>query len=280
MPRIASPYSSAERLGGAPVELYTLQRGSKVWRYTSADAAQTASGITFAPAVMKRSAIEQKQDAPGIQYTLTVSLNTPFGQDLLDASGAPVTCTLIRAQSGNTIAPVLAGEVTAVKFTDDDAELTVATIERRFKQLIPRVPVQRTCPWTIYSNSCGVDKTAFATSTTVSSVSQVAGGFTVTLAASQTDGYWTNGLVVMDAGGPAMFVAAHAGAVVTIWATAIPSTVTNGAGLTVYAGCDKLRSTCINKFNNLDNFAGFPDLPSKDPKLTQLDKTFAPGAIP
>lgn len=37
----------------------------------------------------------------------------------------------------------------------------------------------------------------------------------------------------------------------------------------VYAGCDKQRSTCVNKFNNVINFRGFPDLPGQD-RLTKV----------
>lgn len=30
------------------------------------------------------------------------------------------------------------------------------------------------------------------------------------------------------------------------------------------AGCDKVRATCVSKFNNIVNFRGFPDLPGQD----------------
>lgn len=279
MPRVSSLFSTAERGGGAPVELYTFQRGTKVWRYTSADATQTFSGIAFTPAKIKRAAVEQKKDTPGQEFTVTIDLETPFAQDLIATSGEPVSVTLQRAQpSGTPIAPVLAGQMTSVKFTEDQAELTVATIERLLQTLIPRTLIQRTCPWTLYSPSCGVDKTSFATTATVSAITPLNGGYVLTIDVSQTDGYWTNGVVQLDVGGAPLFVAAHTGSDLTIWGDP-PSGLAVAGGLTVYAGCDKLRSTCISKFNNLDNFGGFPDLPAKNPSLVKLEKTFAKGSV-
>ena len=279
MPRISSAFSTAERAGGAPVELYTFQRGTKVWRYTSADSSQTVSGITFTPARIKRAAVEQKKDTPGQEFTVSIPIETPFAQDLIAASGQPVVVTLQRNQaSGTPISPVLMGQMTKVKFSEDDAELTVATGERLFQTLIPRTLIQRTCPWALYSTSCGVDKTSFATVATISSITPFNGGYVLTIDVDAPDGYWTNGIVKLDAGGAPLFIATHTGFNLTIWGDQ-PSELAVAGGVTVYAGCDKNRSTCVSKFNNLDNFGGFPDLPAKDPKLVKLEKTFAKGSV-
>lgn len=44
----------------------------------------------------------------------------------------------------------------------------------------------------------------------------------------------------------------------------MPFDVTVGDQYTVYAGCNKLLSTCIAKFNNVLNFQGFPYVPGTD----------------
>jgi len=33
----------------------------------------------------------------------------------------------------------------------------------------------------------------------------------------------------------------------------------------IYPGCDRVRATCESKFDNLDNFGGFPWIPTKNP---------------
>jgi uncharacterized phage protein (TIGR02218 family) len=169
------------------------------------------------------------------------------------------------------------GEVVSTKFSDDTAELTVATVEYRFKTLIPRMLVSRTCPLAVYSSSCGVDPTAFAFSTTVDTVAWPV--VTVVALSDTTDAFYTAGILV-DANGTLHTIAKHASSLdLTIWGKEPAAGLQAGDAVTVYPGCDHQRSTCITKFNNLANFKGFPDLPTKDPGLIKLGATFGPGAI-
>lgn len=43
----------------------------------------------------------------------------------------------------------------------------------------------------------------------------------------------------------------------------MPFEITPGDQYEVIAGCDRTRDTCRDKFNNLDNFRGFPDMPTE-----------------
>lgn len=43
-----------------------------------------------------------------------------------------------------------------------------------------------------------------------------------------------------------------------------PRTIQIGDGFDVVAGCDKAKATCINKFDNILNFRGFPDVPGQN----------------
>ena len=45
---------------------------------------------------------------------------------------------------------------------------------------------------------------------------------------------------------------------------AVPGLLT-GAAITLYPGCDHTRATCAAKFANLDNFGGFPWIPTRNP---------------
>jgi len=278
MPIISSGFATAERGGGSPVELYTVQRGPQVWRLTSGDVSQTVSGIVFTPSWLKRNSLEQKQDTPGIQFALTVHLASPLGQALLVQSTDPITVTLQRLQSsGDPIKPVILGEVLAIKFSDDEAELTVATVEHRFKRLIPAVLVSRTCPWSVYSSSCGVDPSLFVFGTTIDTVTWPI--VRVTFLAQTADDYYSNGILIA-ADGQHYTIAKHANSFdLTIWGPQPASGLQPSDAVDVYAGCDKRRATCLGKFNNLENFGAFPDLPTKDPGLIKLGATFGPGAI-
>jgi len=43
-----------------------------------------------------------------------------------------------------------------------------------------------------------------------------------------------------------------------------PYAVSNGDSYSIYGGCDKAKSTCISKFNNVINFRGFDFIPGSD----------------
>jgi hypothetical protein len=278
MPIVSSPFATDERAGGEPVELYTVQRGSQAWRLTSADSVQTVSGVTFTPSWLKRGAVEQKPDTPGIQFTLAVQLDSPLGQALLVQSTDPVTVTLQRMQpSGDPIKPVLLGEMLSAKFSDDTAELTIATVEHRFKTPVPRALVGRSCWWAVYSASCGANPAAHVFSTTIASIAWPI--VTVAALADETDAFYTAGVLV-GADGRRYTIAKHDNALdLTLWGNEPASGLEPGDAIDVFPGCDKQRATCIAKFDNLVNFGGFPDLPTKDPGLIKLGQTFGPGAI-
>jgi uncharacterized phage protein (TIGR02218 family) len=51
----------------------------------------------------------------------------------------------------------------------------------------------------------------------------------------------------------------------------LPKNIVVGDRARIYPGCDLLRSTCINKFDNILNFRGFPDIPGQDAALDYPD---------
>ena len=63
--------------------------------------------------------------------------------------------------------------------------------------------------------------------------------------------------------------------VVTLW-SALPTSVRAGDQLRLVAGCDKRAETCREKFSNLLNFQGFPDIPGDD-WLVSVPRSDAPN---
>jgi uncharacterized phage protein (TIGR02218 family) len=49
----------------------------------------------------------------------------------------------------------------------------------------------------------------------------------------------------------------------SLW-QAMPEPIATGDAFTVTAGCDKTLATCRDRFGNVDNFRGFPDIPGND----------------
>ena len=55
-----------------------------------------------------------------------------------------------------------------------------------------------------------------------------------------------------------------------LWLNAPFRSASIGNQATAFAGCDKRAETCVSKFDNLDNFLGFPYIPNRHPQFEAL----------
>lgn len=93
--------------------------------------------------------------------------------------------------------------------------------------------------------------------------------FTITVdEARAVDGWFANGAVTFESGdndGKTTEIKEwiESSSRVTTYLP-LPFDIQVGDRLRLYAGCDKMRATCFEKFNNVINFRGEPDLPGLD----------------
>lgn len=258
-------FPGAERGGGRPEEGYTFQRGGTIWRYASSRETLTIDGIDFPASSIKRGDLQQNKDVGGTQVVVTVPLELAVAQAIITPTGQPMTCSIQRAQTAGTpVMSMLAGDVVGTKFTGDIIEFTVATIERKFKTMIPRKRIARTCQWTLFDHACGLNKDDFDLSTTITGVS----GNVITVASAGSLNM--KGGMIRLPSGRILFVAAVSGLNLTVYETP-PAEAVATAAVTLYPGCDKLFSTCETTFNNAKHFGGFPNLPKRNPALSTLN---------
>lgn len=83
----------------------------------------------------------------------------------------------------------------------------------------------------------------------------------------EADGYWTNGIITWTSGNNTGYSSEVAQStddgIITLW-NVMPNKIEVNDNYTIVAGCDKKLSTCKDKFNNVPNFGGFPDIPGND----------------
>lgn len=87
--------------------------------------------------------------------------------------------------------------------------------------------------------------------------------------------YYRFGVVTWTSGANAgleMEVKAQSGGSITLY-EAMPYRVEAGDGYTISPGCDKLDTTCIDKFDNILNFQGSPHVPGVDAQLNPPNET-------
>lgn len=130
----------------------------------------------------------------------------------------------------------------------------------------------RTCDRNLYDSRCGISRASFTDSVTVLGTEDgekklviYADPATMT---AQTDGWFDYGDVVFTSGlnsGLAQNVKAYRASDRRIELQGpMPFPIAAGDTLDVSAGCDKLRTTCISKFSNINNNGGFGFIPGSD----------------
>jgi uncharacterized phage protein (TIGR02218 family) len=258
------------------VELYEFTRDTEVWHKTSGGEAVEYGGNTYAPATIGRGDLEQKNEISKSNLEVQVDIFDDLAQSLLAMFMERVmTLTLYRQLDGVT-GVAWKGRLTEVRPSKTMLTLVFENVFTSLRRPGLRARYQKQCRHVLYGTACGVDKDAYAVEGAVLNV--VGNIVTIDEAALQEDGYYAGGVLKAN-NGILGFIVKHVGNTLTLnhkIESMIDDFDNSGYGLnygnfyggvkaTLYPGCDKLRQTCENKFSNLDNFGGFPWIPSENP---------------
>lgn len=256
--------------GSKPIRLYMFSRGLDVYRWCSADRDIIMGGNTFytIKGGISDSGVNQTGDDSPDDLVITVAGNNAIAQ--LYRGFPPSTGVTLTVYYGhynqNDWIVIWTGEVRSVKWPSIAvAEITCSRYTKRMHTTGLRLYWTRSCQYALYSDLCGVDRTAFAFTTTVESYD----GETLvcTNLSSQEDGWWLNGMVswVVEGGVAVEYrgIWSHSGDSISVFGGT--DGVHIGMEVTVYAGCSQTVETCKNKFNNLANYGGVPAMSGKSP---------------
>lgn len=250
--------------GGNPVSLYRLSIGSTVYRLTSADStiASAADGDVqiYQPHAISHGGIQLSQEQGSGEVEIELTSDHPVAQaHRFEGPAVPVAVTIYRMHydDGQT-AVAFTGRVASVLFEPGVATLKCAPLDLR--PAIPRVYFQKRCNWALYSPPCGVLKATYKVSGTVMAFS----GFQLRAAilATQPDGWFKGGWIEL-ADATRRFIVEHVAETVTL-RSPFP-VLAIAQAIDAYPGCDRLKATCRDKYGNLPNFSGFPDIATRNP---------------
>ena len=270
-------------------DLYTITLSSgTVLRYTSAQQPIVYGGNTYAAALL--------DSAPGFhrgQWRCSRGLNADdLEVDILyDATTRILGLTpaafaaaggfdLARIQVDKAMAPdwsnpvvngvvnVFTGIVAETKSGDSKVALTVNSMTVLLNAAFPRNYFLPQCNHALFDGGCGLAKTSYAVSGTVSSTGGAPAVGAFNSSCTQADGWFALGSVVWTSG-----VNAGLTSVVKTYANAngafaliypLPAIPAVGDTFTAYPGCDKTQTTCTSKFGNAAKFRGFPYVPTPE----------------
>jgi uncharacterized phage protein (TIGR02218 family) len=249
---------------GQPMELYKVTSGPlPVIALTSGDQDILHAGNTYVPSTLKRSEVSQSQDINKASLTLTCTKNNPIAE--LFRTGPPtytVFITIFRQHSGENNADFVVlykGRINACRFTKLEAELACDPIFTSLKRPGLRIKYEPTCSASLYDQKCKLNKATLAVAGSVYSTDgrKV---FRIAAAANHPNGYFTGGMLLLNGG--LQMIGEHTGDMLVLVRHTIGSV---GDAATIYPGCDHTRNICHTRFNNINNFRGFPWMADRNP---------------
>jgi len=254
-----------------PVEIYHIWEESDSviqnhYRYTSGDA-----DITFSGNAYSRAAIER--DAVGYDSKLEIStLNVraiPLALPVVEfLARNPLgifwieVMKLFRDQDPYEANILFLGQIKNISFQGLEASIECTGFEQYLNRRVPIYRYQTSCNHQLYSTKCGIDKTLWSVNATLTDLRDDGKQLTSLAFSTEDDDYFKYGYI--EFGSYARMVTSHEGSVIKIRYN-IPG-LANGDTVTAYAGCDLTIDTCYSKFNNVNNFFGFPYIPVDKPE--------------
>ena len=256
-------YDATERSiqDGEPVELFRFAKGVVSFTYTSANESITFNNETYEPRAISRSEISETERVDKSPITVTAARDIEISTEFIgDIPPLPITLTIFRThRADGEFITFWKGRVAGHDFQGSRLVLNCESILTSLRRAGLRRHYTPNCPHTHYDSGCRVVKTLFQSTGTLDSVNGVT--LTGSIFSAQADGFFTGG--ELEFGDEKRLIRTHVMDTITI---SRPITgLVAGNEVDAFAGCDHTLTTCINKFNNLVNFGGFPLIPRKNP---------------
>jgi len=271
---------------GQPIELFRFSNSEEVFTYSGGQFNTVFNAETYVPEAIGRSDPTLQDATAQRSLTVTVPSSNLFARRYVSIVPATVDhFTLFRRHTtdGGTPETVtyFSGEVLSVSFKDKTAEITIQNVGSILDRLVPQQTSRNPCNHILYDAKCGVTDTSFSLAGAVVAIS--ADGLNVTIdtgtntvpdtgfeltAQLDDDPTFFNGGFIARGGLELRMVRAvvnDTGNVATLTVLFPFQTISVGAALSMFAGCDHKLPTCLSKFNNVDRYGGFPFIPEKNP---------------
>lgn len=254
---------------GQPIRLYEFTHGLTAWRYCTADRTITTGAqkwLSIAGGVSDEG-IRQSGDATADALTIRAPADLPVVRLFRGLPPTTEVAVVIRdMHAGDSEQPVVwVGSIAQINREGvDRVAILCDDLVASFERGGLAVSYERGCPYALYDHNCRVNRDLFRVDTTLIA----AAGTTIESAAfaGKPDGWFAGGFVEWQSA-PGVterrFVKSHVGTSLELLGGAAGFAV--GTAVSAYAGCDRTGQTCAAKFNNIDNFGGYPSLPGKSP---------------
>lgn len=181
--------------------------------------------------------------------------------------GATVYFLLVDYSDNSLVRHLGKGYLGEAEIKENSYSIEYRSLTQKLQQTIGRYYTAE-CNATLGDSRCGVNLASFTDSGTVTSVTSNQVFADSSLIGTQADDYYNYGLITFTSGlndGISREVKDYddaTGQITTFMP--FPYAVAVSDTFDVYAGCDKRKATCRDKFDNVINFRGFDMIPGRD----------------
>ena len=153
---------------------------------------------------------------------------------------------------------LFSGQIAEIQISRVSVKVTVNSNLQLLNVKMPRNLWQPSCLHTLYDADCGVIRSGSSSAVLVNSTKT-----RLLCSLSNTAGYFDQGYIQFTSGpmaGINRTIKSYTAGIIDLLGP-LPSVPATSDQFFAYRGCDKTKSTCGTKFNNLVNFRGFPFVP-------------------
>lgn len=255
-----------------PIELYDFDLVTTIHRLTSADADVVFGGNLYTAVPISRGNTTEVALGQVRETIVSLPVNHAVAQELIGNGIPPRTARLTITQlqqTSNETRRVWRGEILGVTTSGGEDDGGIARLrvpnatDQAFSVALPFAVASKVCNHALYDAGCALPRDpAFRVTPTVASINGIE--LVVSTMSGKPDQFAQFGEVLRVADGERRSVLSQLGTTITL---DVPfRTLLVGDALEVWAGCDHtVESGCRDKFNNVINFGGHPELPIGNP---------------
>ena len=247
------------------IELYRFAQDTNVWFFTSSSKPASYDSNTYEPIPIGRSIIEGRGELSKANIEITISILNTVARGWMNRESDAILTVTVYEQSVLGTYVIWKGRLASITPQDADIKFVFESVFTSLRRPGLRARYQRICRHALYFSGCNLDMNDFGVVRSVT----VANGAILTIPSASGDpvgDYYTGMLKAPD--GTFRFIIAHSGSSITLarQISSLNAAVDIGpTDVTLYPGCDRSRSRCKNRFNNLPNNGSFPYMPPRNP---------------
>lgn len=241
------------------MELYQIIMDNDTFYYTSGESDLTLANQTYKAVSIYR----QELSKDSLSDDAKIVCNFDLEPINLYKEFNPSVSVFVRIlnQNGNQL---FLGRISNVDFdlTKGTATVKLTAVGGLMKAKIPVRSYSKECGFELFGKGCGLNKADFSVILSNNfSVSEDKLKITSEALGAKPNGFFSGGYVKFL--NQHSYITSHTGNEINLMFPL--KNLSESELIYVFAGCDKLISTCKDKFNNSINYGGFPFIPSKNP---------------